>query len=115
MGVMGFFSTQRYSGVPEESLSEVKGHLAPKNFVPQENSETRYVWTMPRQVNNLRPTQQQNCYNHSKILFPTTNDVLPFLQCSVPRYPKILISDPDPQIENQEFRIRILDPDPSVN
>jgi len=32
--------------------------------------------------------------------------------------PKLIISDPDqdpdPQIENQEFRIRILDPDPSV-
>jgi len=34
---------------------------------------------------------------------------------------KLIISDPDPQIENQEFRIpirirtRILDPDPSVN
>jgi len=34
------------------------------------------------------------------------------------RDPKLIISDPDPQIENQEFRIRIqiriLDPDPSV-
>jgi len=29
--------------------------------------------------------------------------------------PKLIISDPDPQIENQEFRIRILDSDPSVN
>jgi len=29
--------------------------------------------------------------------------------------PKSTISDPDPQIEHQEFRIRILDPDPSVN
>jgi len=31
--------------------------------------------------------------------------------------PKLIISDPDPQIENQEFRIRIriMDPDPSVN
>jgi len=29
--------------------------------------------------------------------------------------PKLIISDPDPQIENQEFQIRILDPDPSVN
>ena len=35
--------------------------------------------------------------------------------------PKLFITDPDPQIENQEFciririRIRILDPDPSVN
>ena len=31
--------------------------------------------------------------------------------------PKLITSDPDPQIENQEFRIRIriLDPDPSVN
>jgi len=31
--------------------------------------------------------------------------------------PKLIISDPDPQFENQEFRIRIqiLDPDPSVN
>ena len=30
--------------------------------------------------------------------------------------PKLIISDPDPLIENQEFRIRIriLDPDPSV-
>jgi len=28
--------------------------------------------------------------------------------------PKLIISDLDPQIENQEFRIRILDPDPSV-
>ena len=30
--------------------------------------------------------------------------------------PKLIISDPDtdPQIENQEFRIRILDLDPSV-
>jgi len=30
--------------------------------------------------------------------------------------PKLIISDPDPQTENQEFRIwiRILDPDPSV-
>jgi len=31
--------------------------------------------------------------------------------------PKLIISDPDPQIENREFRIRIriLDPDPFVN
>ena len=29
--------------------------------------------------------------------------------------PKLLITDPDPQNENQEFRIRNLDPDPSVN
>jgi len=31
--------------------------------------------------------------------------------------PKLIISNPDPQIENQAFRIRIriLDPDPSVN
>jgi len=31
--------------------------------------------------------------------------------------PKLIISDPDPKIENQELRIqiRILDPDPSVN
>jgi hypothetical protein len=31
--------------------------------------------------------------------------------------PKLIISDPDPdpQIENQEFQIRILDPDASVN
>jgi len=28
---------------------------------------------------------------------------------------KLIISGPDPQNKNQEFRIRILDPDPSVN
>jgi len=36
------------------------------------------------------------------------------LKGSVPD-PKLIISDPDPKIENQEFRIQILDPDPSVN
>jgi len=38
------------------------------------------------------------------------------LQNSVPD-PKLIITDPDPDphIENQEFRIRILDPDSSVN
>jgi len=38
------------------------------------------------------------------------------IDTSVPD-PKLIISepDPDPQIENQEFRIRILDSDPSVN
>ena len=36
------------------------------------------------------------------------------LKTSVPD-PKLIISDPDPQIQNQEFRIRILDPDPSVS
>jgi len=37
-------------------------------------------------------------------------------QSSVPD-PKLIISDPDPQIKNHEFRIRIRiqDPDPSVN
>jgi len=33
------------------------------------------------------------------------------IQSSVPD-PKLIISDPDPLIENQEFRIRIQDPDP---
>jgi hypothetical protein len=28
--------------------------------------------------------------------------------------PKLIISDPDPQTEDQDFRIRILDLDPSV-
>jgi len=42
--------------------------------------------------------------------------IRPLLLSSVPD-PKLIISDPDPdpQIENQEFRIRILDPDPSMN
>jgi len=40
-------------------------------------------------------------------------DLLWFFDLSVPD-PKLIISDPDPQTENQEFRIRILDPDPSV-
>jgi len=41
--------------------------------------------------------------------------VIDVLKCSV-RDPKLIILDPDPQIENQEFRIRIrtLDSDPSV-
>jgi len=38
-----------------------------------------------------------------------------YARSSVPD-PKLIISDPDPdpKIENQEFRIRILDPDPSA-
>jgi len=36
------------------------------------------------------------------------------LKTSVPD-PKLLISDPDPQNQNQEFRIRILEPYSSVN
>jgi len=40
---------------------------------------------------------------------------VPYPLCSVPD-PKLSITDPDPQIENHEFfiRIRILDSDPSV-
>ena len=54
-------------------------------------------------------TQMCHAYN---ILF-MCSPVL--VNISVPD-PKLIISDPDPHIENQEFRIRslILDPDPSV-
>ena len=45
--------------MPEESLSKVKRHFAPKNLVTEENSKTRDVGTIPRQVNNLRPAHRE--------------------------------------------------------
>jgi hypothetical protein len=45
------------SDVPEESLAEVKRHLAPQDLVPEQDSKTRDVGTMARQVDNLRPAQ----------------------------------------------------------
>jgi hypothetical protein len=61
------------SGVPEESLSKVKRHFAPKDLVPEENSKTRDVGTIPRQVNNLRPAHRQerlfNNNNDNKLNF----------------------------------------------
>ena len=39
---------------PEESLTEVKSHLSPENFVAQQDPETGDVRTVPGDVDNLR-------------------------------------------------------------
>ena len=44
--------------------------------------------------------------------FSPVSNFADFAVSSSVRDQKLIISDPDPQIENQEFRIRIRDPDP---